>query len=49
VRDHRWWPAPRYGNALNAADYALIPVSRDFLSLVGLTLLFDTIRLCQEH
>jgi chromosome partitioning protein len=36
-------------NALNAADYALIPVSCDFLSLVGLTLLFDTIRLCQEQ
>ena len=32
-------------NALNAANYALIPVSCDFLSLVGLTLLFDTIRL----
>ena len=36
-------------NALNAADHALIPVSCDFLSLVGLTLLFDTIRLCQEQ
>jgi chromosome partitioning protein len=36
-------------NALNAADYALIPVSCDFLSLVGLTLLFDTIRLCQDQ
>jgi len=36
-------------NALNAAHYALIPVSCDFLSLVGLTLLFDTIRLCQEQ
>jgi chromosome partitioning protein len=36
-------------NALNAADYTLIPVSCDFLSLVGLTLLFDTIRLCQEQ
>ena len=36
-------------NALNAANYALIPVSCDFLSLVGLTLLFDTIRLCQEQ
>jgi chromosome partitioning protein len=36
-------------NALNAADYALIPVSCDFLSLVGLTLLFDTIRLCQQQ
>lgn len=36
-------------NALNAADYVLIPVSCDFLSLVGLTLLFDTIRLCQEQ
>lgn len=36
-------------NALNATDYALIPVSCDFLSLVGLTLLFDTIRLCQEQ
>src|SRR4029453_18698387 len=36
-------------NALNASDYALIPVSCDFLSLVGLTLLFDTIRLCQEQ
>src|SRR5262245_59946461 len=34
-------------NALNAADYVLIPVSCDFLSLVGLTLLFDTIRICQ--
>jgi chromosome partitioning protein len=36
-------------NALNAANHALIPVSCDFLSLVGLTLLFDTIRLCQEQ
>ena len=36
-------------NALNAANYALIPVSCDFLSLVGLTLLFDTIRICQEQ
>ena len=36
-------------NALNAADYVLIPVSCDFLSLVGLTLLFDTIRICQEQ
>ncbi len=36
-------------NSLNAADYALIPVSCDFLSIVGLTLLFDTIRLCQEQ
>ena len=36
-------------NALNAADYALIPVGCDFLSLVGLTLLFDTIRLCQDQ
>jgi chromosome partitioning protein len=36
-------------NALNAADYALIPVSCDFLSLVGLTLLFDTIRLCCDQ
>jgi chromosome partitioning protein len=36
-------------NALNAANYAFIPVSCDFLSLVGLTLLFDTIRLCQEQ
>jgi cellulose biosynthesis protein BcsQ len=36
-------------NALNAADYALIPVSCDFLSLVGLTLLFDTIRLLQDQ
>jgi chromosome partitioning protein len=36
-------------NALNAADYVLIPVSCDFLSLVGLQLLFDTIRLCQEQ
>jgi chromosome partitioning protein len=36
-------------NALNTADHALIPVSCDFLSLVGLTLLFDTIRLCQEQ
>ena len=36
-------------NALNAADYALIPVSCDFLSLVGLKLLFDTISICQEQ
>lgn len=36
-------------NALNAADYALIPVSCDFLSLVGLTLLFNTIKICQEQ
>ncbi len=36
-------------NALNAADHVLIPVSCDFLSLVGLTLLFDTIRICQEQ
>src|SRR5215470_14986159 len=36
-------------NALNAADYVLIPVSCDFLSLVGLTLLFETIRICQEQ
>lgn len=36
-------------NALNAADYVLIPVSCDFLSLVGLTLLFDTIEICQEQ
>src|SRR5262249_59772930 len=36
-------------NALNAADYVLIPVSCDFLSLVGLTLLFDTIRICQAQ
>ena len=36
-------------NALNAADYALIPVSCDFLSLVGLKLLFDTINICQEQ
>ena len=36
-------------NALNAADYALVPVSCDFLSLVGLTLLFETIRLCCEQ
>jgi len=36
-------------NALNAADYVLIPVSCDFLSLVGLTLLFNTIRICQEQ
>jgi chromosome partitioning protein len=34
-------------NALNIADYALIPVSCDFLSLVGLKLLFDTIEICQ--
>ncbi|MBI4639585.1 MAG: ParA family protein [Candidatus Tectomicrobia bacterium] len=36
-------------NALNAADYALIPVSCEFLSLVGLSLLFDTIQLCQQQ
>lgn len=36
-------------NALNAADYVLIPVSCDFLSLVGLTLLFNTIKICQEQ
>jgi len=36
-------------NALNAADYVLIPVSCDFLSLVGLKLLFDSIRICQEQ
>jgi chromosome partitioning protein len=36
-------------NALNAADYVLVPVSCDFLSIVGLSLLFDTIRLCQEQ
>ena len=36
-------------NALNAADHVLIPVSCDFLSLVGLTLLFNTIRICQEQ
>ena len=36
-------------NALNAADYALIPVSCDFLSLVGLKLLFNTINICQEQ
>src|SRR4029450_14137919 len=36
-------------NALNATNYALIPVSCDVLSLVGLTLLFDTIRICQEQ
>ena len=36
-------------NALNAADHVLIPVSCDFLSLVGLTLLFETIRICQEQ
>jgi chromosome partitioning protein len=36
-------------NALNAADHVLIPVSCDFLSLVGLTLLFNTIKICQEQ
>jgi len=36
-------------NALNAADYVLIPVSCDFLSLVGLTLLFETVQICQEQ
>lgn len=36
-------------NALNAADYALIPVSCEFLSLVGLSLLFNTIQLCQQQ
>jgi chromosome partitioning protein len=36
-------------NALNAADYALVPVSCDFLSLVGLKLLFDTINICQDQ
>jgi len=36
-------------NALNAADYVLIPVSCDFLSLVGLTLLFKTIQICREQ
>ncbi len=36
-------------NALNAADYALIPVGCDFLSLVGLKLLFDTISICQDQ
>lgn len=36
-------------NALNAADYVLVPVSCDFLSMVGLSLLFDTIKLCQDQ
>src|SRR4029450_12916898 len=36
-------------NALNAADYVLVPVSCDFLSLVGLTLLFNTIQICREQ
>ncbi len=36
-------------NALNAADYVLIPVSCDFLSLVGLKLLFNTIQICREQ
>ena len=36
-------------NALVAADYVLIPVFSDFLSLVGLNLLFDTIKISQEN
>src|SRR5262249_5226155 len=36
-------------NALNAANHVLIPASCDYLSLVGITLLFNTIRICQEH
>jgi len=36
-------------NALVAADYVLIPIFSDFLSLVGLNLLFDTIKISQEN
>lgn len=36
-------------NAFTTADYALIPVGCDFLSLVGLNLLLDTIKLTQEN
>jgi chromosome partitioning protein len=36
-------------NAFTTADYALIPVACDFLSLVGLNLLLDTIKLAQEN
>lgn len=36
-------------NSFVAADYILIPVFSDFLSLVGLNLLLDTINLSQEN
>jgi len=36
-------------NSFVAADYVLIPVFSDFLSLVGLNLLFDTIKISQEN
>lgn len=36
-------------NSIVASDFALVPVSCDFFSMVGLNLLFDTIRLAQEN
>jgi chromosome partitioning protein len=36
-------------NALNIADYVIIPVACDYLSLVGLKQLFRTVEMCQEN
>lgn len=36
-------------NALTTAEYALIPIACDFLSLVGLNLLLNTIKLTQDN